>query len=207
MTSPRILLAALLLAAGIAGGAWFLSGDSPFGSGEPDRATVLPIPLPLSDFALTDHNGEPFTRASLQGGWHLLFFGFTHCPDICPATLQQLAIVRQRLAEAGHAPLPDIVMVSVDPERDTTEALARYVSNFGDGIKGVTGRYDQLQALAKPLGIFYEYEPADDDGNYNISHSVAVLVIDPQAELKALFSAPHDIAAFVSDIPLVVSAQ
>lgn len=207
MTSPRFLVAALLLAAGIAGGAWFLSGGLPFGNGEPEVATVLPIPLPLKEFTLTDHNGDPFTRESLQGGWHLLFFGFTHCPDICPATLQQLSIARKRLAEAGHAPLPDIVMVSVDPERDTTETLARYVSNFGAGIEGVTGRYDQLQALAKPLGIFYEYEPPDDDGDYNISHSVAVMVINPQAELKALFSAPHDVSAFVNDLPLIVSAQ
>jgi len=207
MRSPRFLTAALLLAAGLAGGAWFLSGELPLGSGEPDVATVLPIPLPLAEFTLSDHNGAPFTRASLQGSWHLLFFGFTHCPDICPATLQQLAIARQRLAEKGHSPLPDIVMVSVDPERDTRDALARYVSNFGNGIKGVTGRFDQLQALAKPLGIFYEYEPANDDGNYNITHSVAVLVIDPQAELKALFSAPHDVSAFVRDLPLIVSAQ
>lgn len=205
MMSARMLLAVLFVAIGLAGGAWFLTRA--LETGAPERATVLPVAQPLPAFTLTDDRGAPLTRDSLRDGWQLMFFGFTHCPDICPATLQQLAAARRRLAERGVSPLPEIVLVSVDPERDSPAILADYAAHFGDGVRGATGDLAELRSLTGALGIHFEKGPADDDGNYNVNHSAAVLVIDAEARLSALFSAPHSVEAFVHDVPLIVSGR
>lgn len=187
-----ILVAILLAARGV---------DS-----EPQYATLLPEPLPLPEFSLIGQDGEPFTRDSLRGQASLMFFGFTHCPDICPATLQQLATARKRLAEeAPGAALPEIILISVDPERDTPEVLRRYVSHFGEGVTGVSGEPADIRSLADALGLFFE--KSGSGLRYSVSHSTAVLVIDPEAELQAIFSTPHAVDAFVHDLPLLMASQ
>lgn len=197
----------LLLVALVLGGASWLAVRSLGGPERPEFATVLTEPLPLPEFSLIDQSGEPFTRERLLGTTSLLFFGFTHCPDICPATLAELASARQQLASAGgaQARLPQIVFVSVDPERDTPEKLAAYVGHFGADIVGVTGSEEELRALAKPLGIWFEKEPLGE--GYSVSHSTAVLFIDRQAELRALFGTPHRVESFVHDVPLLVATR
>src|SRR5690606_16661121 len=104
----------------VLGGLSWLAVRSLGGPDEPEFATVLPERLPLPEFALVDHEGAPFTRDRFLGRTSLLFFGFTHCPDICPATLTQLASARRQLASEGmgETRLPQIVFVSVDPARD-----------------------------------------------------------------------------------------
>ncbi|MDH3440147.1 MAG: SCO family protein, partial [Gammaproteobacteria bacterium] len=170
---------------------------------EPVTATNLPMPRPLPAFSWRDQRGDPFTRESLTGGWHLVFFGFTNCPDICPATLQQLAIARNRVLEDG-GDFPRIVLVSVDPERDTPAILKDYVASFGDDVIGVTGDRQELIALTKPLGIYFE-KSGQSDSDYSVDHSSVVLLIDGAAEWRALFSAPHDVASFVHDVPLLTA--
>ena len=198
--------AALAIAAlAVAAVAWFAAGALAV----PDEsrfATVLPEPRPLPAFSLTDHDNRVFDTARLRGRTTLLFFGFTHCPDVCPATLSQLAAARRQLAAATpDAELPEIVLVSVDPERDTPAVLGSYVDYFGDGITGVTGTPGELRALTEPLGIFFEKSPQGED--YTMNHSTAVLVIGPDAALQALFSAPHDVDAFVHDLPILMASQ
>ena len=168
-------------------------------------ATVMPEPLPLPEFLLRDQDGATFNRTSLKGKFSLLFFGFTHCPDICPATLQQLSVVRQKLALASHD-LPDIVLVSVDPERDTPEVLRQYVGHFGDGFIGVTGDMIELLKLTSKLGIYFEHTEGEGD-NYNVNHAVAVLAINEDAAFQALFSAPHDIDSLVNDVQVLMANQ
>ncbi|HEX5765754.1 MAG TPA: SCO family protein [Woeseiaceae bacterium] len=182
------------------------NGPEPQGAG-PRFATVLPEPLPLPDFALRDQEGEPFTLDSLRGRTSLLFFGFTHCPDICPATLQQLSLARKQIAATtpGTA-LPAIVLISVDPERDTPEKLEKYVSAFGEDIAGLTGTRESLLPLTSAMGIYFERQPLE-GGDYTVSHSTAVLVVDADANLRALFSAPHKTEYFAHDIPLLMAAQ
>lgn len=170
-------------------------------------ATLLPDPLPLPDFTLRDQEGEPFTRDSLRGRTSLLFFGFTHCPDICPATLQQLSLARKRMAETSPGTaLPAIVLISVDPERDTPKKLDKYVSAFGEDVIGVTGPRESLLPLTSALGIFFDRQPLE-GGGYTVGHSTAVLVVDADANLRALFSAPHKTEYFIHDIPLLMAAQ
>jgi len=199
-------VAAALAAAAIAVAFLFLWGADG-ADPEPEFATLLPEPLPLPEFSLSDQHGEPFTRDSLRGQTSLLFFGFTHCPDICPATLQQLSLARKQIAEASPGdPLPAIVLISVDPERDTPGKLDKYVSAFGEDVTGVTGTRESLLPLTSALGIFFERQPLD-GGDYTVSHSTAVLVVDGDANFRALFSAPHKTEYFVHDIPLLMAAQ
>lgn len=165
------------------------------------QATVLPETRALADFSLLDHEGGPFTRDDLLGDWSLVFFGFTNCPDICPATLQQLAIARQRLA-ANDRDFPRIILVSVDPERDTPAVMAQYVSKFGPQVIGVTGDIAEIMKLTKPLGIFFARSGESDD-NYSVDHSAVVLLLNRDAQWHSLFSAPHSVDSLVHDIPLL----
>ena len=134
-----------------------------------------------------------------------MFFGFTHCPDICPTTLQVLAAAKSALDEQGISPLPRIVLVSVDPERDTPEILDKYVGYFGAGNLGITGPLEGIQALTKELGIYFNKQ-AGDDGNYLVDHSAAVLLIDPEARFSALFSGPHAVGDYVHDLPILMGS-
>lgn len=168
-----------------------------------ERATVLPEPIELPDFLLSDQDEAPFTRNSLRGRFSLLFFGFTNCPDICPATLQQLSVVRQRLAETG-AGLPDIVLVSVDPDRDTAAVLKEYVGYFGQDIRGITGNMDEIKTLTSRLGVYFEFAEGEGD-NYNVNHSAVIIAINEDADFAAVFSAPHDIDAIVNDVQVLMA--
>ena len=169
-------------------------------------ATVLPVAAELAEFSLLDQHGNTFTRGNFAGHWNLVFFGFTHCPDICPLTLQVLASARQSLADSAAAALPRIVLVSVDPERDTPELIGQYVSHFGTGIVGVTGELAEVRKLTEGLGIYFEKSNVGDD-NYSVDHSAVVVVIDPDGRFRALFSAPHLAEHFVHDLPIIMSGR
>lgn len=201
-TALRIV-ATLGVIAIVAATAYFLSARP---GAEARHATVLPERLPLPEFSLRDHRNAPFTREDLRGRTSLVFFGFTHCPDICPATLQQLAVARKRMVEqTGEAPAPEIVLISVDPERDTPAKLREYVEHFGDGVTGVTGEPDDLRKLTSALGIYHEKSGDGDD--YTVNHTTAVLVVDDAARLQAMFSAPHRPEHFVRDVPLLMASR
>ncbi len=171
-----------------------------------NTAFVLPAPTPLPEFSLLDQAGDAVTADTFRNHWSLVFFGFTHCPDICPATLQVLAAARKELAATGQEPLPRIVLVSVDPERDTPEQMRNYVDYFGEGNLGVTGKLEELGKLTSGLGIYFDKQPGDAD-NYAVDHSAAVLIINPDGKFHALFSGPHLIENYVHDIPLIMAGH
>jgi len=159
-------------------------------------ATVLSEPMTVPSFKLTDQHGQPFTEKNLQGQWTFLFFGYTYCPDICPMTLAMLNQVAQQLQDtAVH---PKVIFISVDPGRDTTERLGQYVSYFNPAFLGVTGSEEELQRLSRPLGIAYR-RSNDSSENYLVDHSANILLINPQAQLQALISPPHDASAIAED--------
>lgn len=154
---------------------------------------ALPEAKELSDFTLYDHTGGVFSKASLQGDWRLVFFGFASCPHICPDTLFRLKTVVDQLAEKLPTDeLPTILFISVDPERDTPEVLSEYRERFDGDIEAVSGKDDQLRALAMDFGAHYvipEHEPGE---WYNVDHSISVHVLDPEGDWVGLMSAPHD---------------
>lgn len=200
---PKNFLVAIILATALSAGIFFaVRMNQP---AEPRTAFVLPAPSPLPQFSLLDQAGATVTAEAFKGRWNLVFFGFTHCPDICPATLQILAAARKSLADEGHEPLPRIVLVSVDPERDTPELMGRYVDYFGSGNLGVTGSLDELRKLTSALGIYFEKQPSDGD-NYVVDHSAAVLVVNPDGDFHALFSGPHIVENYVHDLPAVMAS-
>ena len=172
----------------------------------PESALILPDPNPVPEFSLVDQHGTPVDQTVFTGQWDLVFFGFTHCPDICPTTLQVLAAAKAALHAQGQTPLPRIVLVSVDPERDTPELMKQYVGYFGDGNLGITGTLDELSKLTSGLGIYFEKRPSDGD-NYSVDHSAAVLVINPDGGFSALFGGPHVVDNYVHDLPIVMGGS
>jgi protein SCO1/2 len=163
----------------------------------PDQViTLFPDPKPLAAFTLTDHKNRVFDLASLKGRWTFLFFGFTHCPDVCPTTLAVLARVREDLARnAAGAEELQFVFVSVDPHRDTAGKLGQYVDYFDAAFLGVTGDDAQIGNLAGQLGAAYQVTITPGVENYPVTHTTAVYLLDPRARLHAVFKAPHEAEA------------
>ena len=202
--SPKNLILGILLGSALAAGIFVaMKVTTP---AEPQSAFIIPIPSALPDFSLLDQTGETVTAKTFRGQWDLVFFGFTSCPDICPTTLQTLADAKRELAAAGADTLPRIVLVSVDPERDTPELLGQYVDYFGDDNLAVTGKLEEVTKLTNALGIYFEKAPTE-DGNYGVNHSAAVLVIDPKGDFMALFSTPHVVADYLHDLPIIMGRQ
>ena len=164
---------------------------------------VLPEAREIPAFELVDAAGHPFGPARLEGKWSLLFFGFTHCPDICPGTLYDLS----QASKAIHAALSDkadrlqVVLVSVDPERDTPARLAEYIAFFDPSFEAVTGPHERLEPLTRKLGIAYRIAPHERGAaQYDVDHSASILLMDPQGRLHGVFPAPHDVVALQSDL-------
>ena len=158
--------------------------------------TLFPEPKPLTAFALTDHKNRVFDLASLKGKWSFLFFGFTHCPDVCPTTLAVLARARDSI-DRNTAGAEDIqfVFISVDPNRDTASKLGQYVDYFDATFLGVTGNDAQIANLAGQLGAAYQVAITPGMDNYPVNHSAAVFLLDPRARYHAVFTPPHDAEA------------
>lgn len=166
-------------------------------------STILDNPISLNEFNLTADDGTEFNVAALKNKWSLLFFGYTHCPDVCPLTLHQLGQARKVLSKSSDV-LPNIIMISVDPDRDTTDILHKYVSSFSQPIIGATGLASEIDKLTSQLGIFYKTNKEEGE-NYSVSHSAAVVMINKNAEFHAVFSAPHSTEHFISDLPTIMA--
>jgi protein SCO1/2 len=203
--TPRTSIIALIAITAIALGAW-LSVRFAAPPPTPGTATILRPALELPEFSLLDHDARPVCRDVFSGQWDLVFFGFTHCPDICPMTLQVLATARKTLAADGHSPLPRIVLVSVDPERDTPDVLREYVGYFGDGVLGITGELAEVRKLTDGLGVYFEKSEVSTSG-YSVDHSAVVMLVNPDGQFQVLFGAPHAPRNFVEDLPLVMSGS
>jgi len=152
-------------------------------------AIELSQPRIFSDFELLDHRGESFSLENLRGHWTILFFGFTNCPDICPTTMATLAQMYQFLSSDEQEKL-QVVMVSLDPERDTQEKMAEYVPYFNADFVGVTGNKHLIRRMTAELNIAYNKVPLEGD-NYTVDHSTQVVLINPKGHYHGFFKAPH----------------
>jgi protein SCO1/2 len=153
---------------------------------------LLDPPREIGGFALVDHRGEPFTDEDLEGHWTLIFFGFTHCPDICPTTMAFLdrfvgALEGTEVADTA------VVMISVDPARDSVEQLASYVPYFNEDFTGVTGDFLELFRLATNLNTPFRKVPGQGD-DYVVDHSANVVLVNPRGHYHGFFKAPLDLA-------------
>ena len=152
-------------------------------------AVVLNTPRIFSDFELVDHRGEVFNQEQLQDVWTIVFFGFTHCPDICPTTLAILNDTYSKLKDRERERM-QIVMISIDPERDTVEKLAEYVPYFNNEFIGVTGNKHLIKRLTAELNVAYNKVPLDSD-DYTVDHSSQLVLINPKGHYHGFFKAPH----------------
>jgi protein SCO1/2 len=171
-----------------------------------ERATLFDAGRPLAEPGLVDHLGRDFGLDRLRGRWTLMFFGFTHCPDVCPLTLATLAEARRLLAGLPREQQPAVVLVSVDPRRDTAAVLSRYVGHFDPEFIGVTGGTAALDAFTKALGVAVIVGAPGEDGSYTVDHSAAVFLVNPRAELIAVFGTPHEAAVIADDYRRIVAA-
>ncbi|BCO31001.1 hypothetical protein TspCOW1_11040 [Thiohalobacter sp. COW1] len=193
----------LLLLAVLAGGLYL--GWQQFAPPAPprlsDQVTRLPQPRPIADFALVDHHERPFTLARFQGQWSFVFFGYTHCPDVCPTAMLDLKRTLEAVAAAEPAvEPPQVVFVTADPERDTPAQLARFVPYFNPDFIGVTGPQDQLDQLSSQLSSLAVKVPnPDNPDNYLVDHTASILLLNPDGRLEAIFTSPHNPDTMAAD--------
>jgi protein SCO1/2 len=138
-------------------------------------------------FSLTGAGGKPVTDRDFRGRYMLIFFGFTHCPDICPAELQVIAQALEQLGDKAKNVVP--IFITLDPERDTPEAMANYVKSFGPNFVGLTGSAEAIAAAAKAYRVAYsKVENKESEGDYSVDHSALVYLMDPEGHYVTHFS-------------------
>jgi protein SCO1 len=194
----RWLLIVAALGACVAG--FFLAAQLDRAGPALTSGTWLPQPKAVPQFALTDTSGHAFTRNELLGAPALVFFGFTHCPDVCPTTLLKLAQIR-KTARVAHL---RVLFVSVDPQRDTPPVLGAYVHAFDPAFEGLTGSSQAIAALAAAFGVAVNRVELP-GGDYTMDHSAVVFLINDAAQIAAIFTPPFEVAEVGSDLDRAAS--
>jgi protein SCO1 len=156
------------------------------------------------DFTLTDHTGKARTLADFRGKVLVVFFGYTHCPDVCPTTLADLKIAKEQLGRDGAR--LQVVFVTVDPERDTRELLANYVPAFDPSFLGLYGDVAGTARVAKEFKVFYQKVPGKTPASYTVDHTAGSYVFDSQGRLR-LFVRPGNIQNLVADLKTLLTAK
>jgi protein SCO1 len=173
---------------------------------EPWHLTDVSGHLPDLDFSLVDDTGAAVTGQSFAGRATLVYFGYTHCPDVCPETMARLMQVLQRVGP--DADKARIVFISVDPARDTPALLHAYVRAFDDKhAVGLTGTERAIESVAQRYRVAYQMEKRDPDGAYEVTHSSAVYIFDAAGHARLLATDQDSIDAIASDLERVIHAK
>lgn len=194
LSSIGLIVASILaLIAGI----WLAQNDIQQTSGIKPVAiqgAIYPKAKQIQAFEIKNHLNETFTKDNLLNDWSLVFVGYTHCPDICPTTMAVMDQIHGYMKEQQLAP-PQIVFLSIDPERDTPELIREYVQYFNPEFIGLTGSKLEISRLSAQLNAVYKKAPGlsgkitDDD--YLMDHSSALMLINPDGDLQSILTAPH----------------
>lgn len=174
------------------------------GSGPSFRSTDITGAALGRDFKLIDHNGQPRTLADFRGKVVVVFFGFTHCPDVCPATLAELARALKKLGP--DAQRVQVLMVTVDPERDTPEILRQYVTALDPAFLGLTGDARAIAETAREFKVFYQRNPGATPETYSVDHSSGTFVYDSAGRLRLLVAYGQGAEVFAHDIGQLLRA-
>lgn len=164
------------------------------------KTILLPNTKPLVDIEFTDHLGQEFGFEQFKGKWSILFFGFTNCPDVCPTTMHTLKQVKAQLEQADVWHNYQVIMVSVDPERDTTERLASYVPFFDPEFIGVSAPLKATESFAKNVGILFFKSGEMANGGYDVDHGAAIILVNPEGQYAGVITAPHVESTISSDL-------
>jgi len=200
-TPPRFALVAIVFAGVLVIAAGVLIAlalrETPRGAAGTALASAIG-----GQFQLIDQNGKPFSDANLKGKWHLIFFGYTHCPDACPTALNEMSLALDRLGikrdEVG------VVFITVDPERDTPDVLKSYVQSFDAPIVALTGSPEAVAQAAKAYRVFYAKHPRA-DGDYDMDHSAVIYVMNPEGRFTATFTPDSSADAIVQRLQKLIS--
>jgi len=183
-----IVLGLVLISALIAG--WWISPPGPDQQLKDASGVEMFNGGQLTNLAFINEYGAPAELNQLKGRWTLMFFGYTYCPDICPMTLMHLSKLMKRLSDAERAQL-NVVLVSVDPERDKPDNMSQYMDYFNPDFMALTGNPDNMKKLASRLNAFYARVDRD-DGGYLMDHSANIVLLDPELTYRGYIEPPHD---------------
>jgi cytochrome oxidase Cu insertion factor (SCO1/SenC/PrrC family) len=185
MNRPLALIPYLLLAAFVAGGTLWYLGDLSAHDGVESVATGEHVTLG-GPFALTDQNQMIRTEKDFLGKYTLVFFGYTYCPDVCPATLAIMSAALDKMGARAERIVP--VFITVDPKRDTPDKIKSYLSSFGTRFVGLTGSSQDIANVAKEYRVYYKEHPAENGGEYTVDHSGVIYLMDPNGQFIANYS-------------------
>ncbi|WP_019029281.1 SCO family protein [Colwellia piezophila] len=171
---------------------------------EPEYALYYQQARPLSAFTFTDESGLPFNNSQLQGKWSLVFFGYTSCPDVCPITLQNLNFIYDEIT--AIADNSQVLLVTVDPKRDSITKLAKYIAYFNKEFKALRAEHDVLFPFSRNLGLMYAITSKENskqvsnaseeqaaDENYWVDHSASLVLINPEGKVAAIFRPEQEV--------------
>lgn len=202
----------ILLAAGLAAGVWY--------SLRPTEVNIKGVryfspSVALNPFQLMDYNRQVFNNQSLRGHWSVFFFGYTHCPDICPTVLMDMAKVYTEYKKRADAKPLQVVFVSVDPNRDSPQSLKDYVSYFNGEFLGVTGERKQIDVLTQSVGAIYDFEDSitgelltaeqlKGKKEYKVNHYASLIVVNPQGKMVAHIYPPHHLKRVLNALQTII---
>lgn len=200
---PTLMLALLAGSAGI----WMaLQTSEPDNALESIQATLdnaLIFPADFKSvpaFSLLDQHETTTTEESMQGQWNLVFFGFTHCPDVCPMTLSVVRDVVEDIKADDNLPNPQVTFVTVDPKRDTPEKLNDYMAFFNPEFTGLTGDLNAIYELTRPMNVVAQFTANDENPDaYTVDHTASIFLIDPELKVRGSFKVPHETESILAD--------
>jgi protein SCO1/2 len=198
LSNSKFLIPAMVILAVLAAGSGFYvslkqsqNQSAPTVSQAPNiEGLFWPNPKQIREFNTLDQSGNSFGLEHIKGKWSFLFFGYTHCPDVCPVALSVMAETYKQLA-TRHKNI-QIIFVSIDPERDTTEKLSEYMAYFNEDFIGLNGDPGIENSLTKQIGVAYYLNNEEQTDNYLVDHSASIFLLDPKARFVGKVSAPHE---------------
>lgn len=170
--------------------------------------TVFATPREVPAFSLQQAGGQALTMDALKGHWTIVFLGFTHCPDVCPTTLAQLAIAQRQWGELPENKRPRVLFVSADPERDSPDLLAQYAHSFHPDTLAATAPLPELERFTRSLSLVFMKAPSENGAadDYSIDHSAAMVLLNPQVQMAGVVQPPFDIQGIAADLTSLTKA-
>ena len=183
----NIVFVCCLIVAALLGGLLYQQLNK---SEPPEHALYYQQPRAINAFQLTAHDNSAFNNKNLNGNWSFVFFGYTSCPDVCPTTLQEINFVYPELKQVAEN--VQILLVSVDPNRDKPEKLAQYIRYFNSEFIALTGGHDVLFPFARNLGLMYAITEDTNQSSYLVDHSASIVLVNPDGYVAAIFKPTHE---------------
>lgn len=166
------------------------------------KGTIMPAEIPAPEFTFANVDGQEVRLSDYQGKIVLLYFGYTFCPDVCPSSMTDLKLVQNKLDEAGEK--IQVIMITVDPERDTPEKIAEYVGHFHPTFVGLSGTKEEVDAAGDGYGVYYEKHEGTPATGYLVDHTARIFVIEPEGTYRLSFSFGTPVEDMVSDLRLLL---